>query len=369
MARKLGQTNLDESGQCCPSRPMNTHLEHPIADSAQAGDQDLAREFQKIEKSDRWVRGYSILVVLLAAFAVIAASLPAVRRGAETIFKIKMVDIVFGLVVLVVLFNIHAISQAVLIKRLRHQLAEKQGHSNLLRSLAMVDPLTGLYNRRFAEQRLAAEVARSKRKGHPLTILTLDLNNFKHINDTYGHPAGDLVLQEFSAHLNNVIRGGDLAVRLGGDEFLVLLPECTLQQLELVLGRLGSLEVDWQGKKIPITFSAGWKQYELGERPEEMLARADEVLYDRKRAAKKAQPLADGRHQGSTSRAQTDPEPAPLHILVDLICPHCHKQNSVAVDTHSGTSTATGHKAQCAHCKQTWEPVLSGPIMAGPFPK
>jgi len=60
----------------------------------------------------------------------------------------------------------------------------------------MVDPLTGLYNRRFAEQRLAAEVARSERKGHPLTVLTLDLNNFKEINDTYGHPAGDLVLQK-----------------------------------------------------------------------------------------------------------------------------------------------------------------------------
>jgi GGDEF domain-containing protein len=158
-------------------------------------------------------------------------------------------------------------------------------------------------------------------------------------------------------------------VRLGGDEFLVVLPECTLQQLELVLGRLGSLEVDWQAQKIPITFSAGWKQYELGERPEEMLARADEVLYDRKRAAKKAQPSADGRHQRSEQRPQTDPEPAPLRILVDLMCPHCHKQNSVAVDTHSGSSTATAREAQCAHCKQTWGPVLSGPIMAGPFPK
>jgi diguanylate cyclase (GGDEF)-like protein len=195
------------------------------------------------------------------------------------------------------------------------------------------------------------------------------LNNFKHINDTYGHPAGDLVLKEFAARLNNVIRGADLAVRLGGDEFLVLLPECTLHQLELVLGRLSSLEVDWQSQKIPITFSAGWKQYELGERPEEMLARADEVLYDRKRAAKKAQPLAATRHQESEQRTQTDPEPASLHILVDLTCPHCHKKNSVALDTRSGSSAATAREAQCAHCKQTWEPVLSGPIMAGPFPK
>jgi diguanylate cyclase (GGDEF)-like protein len=322
-----------------------------------------------MQKRDWWLWGYSVFVFLLVVFAVSAFSLPAVRSGAETIFKLKMVDVVFGLIALVVLFNVYAVSQAILIRRLRGQLAEKQGHSDLLRNLAMVDPLTGLYNRRLAEQRLAAEVARSERKGHPLTILTLDLNNFKQINDTYGHPAGDLVLQKFAAHLNNVIRGGDLAVRLGGDEFLVLLPECTSKQLQLVLGRLGSLQMDWNGKQIPITFSAGWKQYELGERPEEMLARADELLYERKRAGKTAQAVADGSRKATRQPAQRQTQPQSLNILVDLTCPHCHKKNSVALDTQSGTSNAAPREVQCAHCKQSWEPVLSGPIMAGPFPK
>jgi diguanylate cyclase (GGDEF)-like protein len=348
---------------------MSDPRAYPIAASGKAGEQELARESQKTEKRGRWTWDYSIYVVLVLAFAGIAFSLPAVQRGAEAIFNIKMVDVVFGLIALVVLFSVYAISQAILIKRLRRQLAEKQGHSNLLRNLAMVDPLTGLYNRRFAEQRLAAEVARSERKGHPLTILTLDLNNFKDINDTYGHLAGDLVLQEFAARLNNVIRGGDLAVRLGGDEFLVLLPECTSQQLQLVLGRLGSLEVNWHGQEIPITFSAGWKQYELGERPEEMLARADELLYTRKRASKKTQPLADSGHPVREQRAQADTEPAPLSVLVDLTCPHCRKKNSVALDAHSGANEAAAREVQCAHCKQAWEPILSGPIVAGPFPK
>src|SRR6266576_3091178 len=334
---------------------------HPIAASATARDQAMAREFQRMQKRDWWVWGYSIFVLLLLAFAVTAFFLPAMRIGAQTIFKVNMVDVVFGLIALVVIFNVYAVSQAILIRRLRRQLAEKQGHSDLLRNLAMVDSLTGLYNRRFAEERLAAEVARSERKGHPLTILTLDLNNFKEINDTYGHPAGDLVLQEFAGRLNNVIRGGDLAVRLGGDEFLVLLPECTSQQLQLVLGRLGSLQVDWHGQEIPITFSAGWKQYEMGERPEQMLARADELLYTRKRAGKKLQ--APGQP------AQTETESAALHVLVDLTCPRCHKKNSVALDTHSGANEAAAREVQCAHCKQAWEPILSGPIVAGPFPK
>src|SRR6202158_4280143 len=255
-----------------------------------ARDRQLANEFRRIEKRDWWVWGYSIFVIFLLAFAVIALALPAVRQGADTIFKIKMVEAVSGLIALVIIFNIYTISQQILIKRLRRQLAEKQGHSDLLRNLAMVDPLTGLYNRRFAEQRLAAEVARSERKGHPLTVLTLDLNSFKQINDTYGHPAGDQVLQEFASRLNKVIRGSDLAVRLGGDEFLVVLPECTLDQLKLVLKRLNSFELDWQGQKIPVTFSAGWKDYEMGDRPEEMLASADQALYTSKRATKKPLP-------------------------------------------------------------------------------
>src|ERR1700680_1314674 len=259
----------------------------PESSSAATDAKELAEERRRIEKRGWWVRGYSIFVILLLTFAVISLTLPSLLAGAETIFNIKYTEAVFGLITLIVLFNIYTVYQEILIKRLRRQLLEKQDHSYILRNLAMIDPLTGLYNRRFAEQRLAAEVARSERRGHPLTVLTLDLNNFKEINDTYGHPAGDQVLQEFASRLNKVIRGADLAVRLGGDEFLVVLPECTLEQLKLVLDRLRSFELDWQGQKIPVTFSAGWKDYEMGDRPEEMLARADEALYTSKRATKK----------------------------------------------------------------------------------
>jgi len=259
----------------------------PVSSSAATDAKELAEERRRIEKRGWWVRGYSIFVILLLTFAVISLTLPSILSGAETFFRIKLTEAVFGLITLIVLFNIYTVYQEILIKRLRRQLLEKQDHSYILRNLAMIDPLTGLYNRRFAEQRLAAEVARSERRGHPLTVLTLDLNNFKEINDTYGHPAGDQVLQEFASRLNKVIRGADLAVRLGGDEFLVVLPECTLEQLKLVLERLSSFELDWQGQKIPVTFSAGWKDYEMGDRPEEMLARADEALYASKRAAKK----------------------------------------------------------------------------------
>lgn len=251
-------------------------------------DREFAENLRKIEQRDWWVWINTIFVMLLLTAGVISLALPAVVDGARTFLRIGFPEAIFGLAALVLLYNVYTIYQQVLIKRLRRQLAEKQGHSQILRNLAMVDPLTGLYNRRFAEQRLAAEVARSSRRGHPLTVLVLDLNNFKQVNDVHGHMAGDLVLQEFGSRLNKLIRGSDMAVRMGGDEFLVILPECRLEQVDLVLERLGSFEVEWHGKRIPITFSAGWKEYKLGDQPEELLAGADEALYADKRATKKS---------------------------------------------------------------------------------
>jgi diguanylate cyclase (GGDEF)-like protein len=251
-------------------------------------DQEIADNLRKIEKRDWWVWANSIFVMLLLTGALISFTLPSLSQGAAPLFRIKVSEAILGLVALIVLFNAYTIYQQVLIKRLRRQLAEKQHHSMILRELAMIDALTGLYNRRFAEQRLVAEVARSARKGHPLSVVVLDLDEFKHINDTYGHPAGDLVLQEFAAALNRAVRGGDLAVRMGGDEFLLILPECNHEQLQLVLNRLGPLELAWEGRKFPIKYSVGWKEYAPGDQPEGMLAAADQALYANKRAAKKS---------------------------------------------------------------------------------
>jgi diguanylate cyclase (GGDEF)-like protein len=263
---------------------VQKNLHHPPVETT--SDQEIAENLRRIEKRDWWIWANSIFVMLLLTGALISFTLPSLSQGATPLFRIKVTEAIFGLVALIVLFNTYTIYQQVLIKRLRRQLAEKQHHSMILRELAMIDALTGLYNRRFAEQRLVAEVARSARKGHPLTVVLLDLDEFKHINDTYGHPAGDLVLQEFAAALNRAVRGGDLAVRWGGDEFLLILPECNHEQLKLVLDRLGPLELAWEGRKFPIKYSAGWKDYASGDQPDSMLAAADQALYANKRAAK-----------------------------------------------------------------------------------
>jgi diguanylate cyclase (GGDEF)-like protein len=264
----------------------DSNIDPVLPPSLDPGEQELAEEHNRIDEQDSWVRKYSVFVSLLLTSAIIALAFVALRQGTETSFKIRLTEAIFGLIALIVLFNLYTFQQEIVIKRLRAQLTEKHNQFYHLRTHAMIDPLTGLYNRRFAEQRLAAEVARSERAGHPLGVLMLDISNFQKINETYTKAAGDQVLQGFATRLSRVIRGSDLAVRLDADEFLILLPDCTSEQLKRVMGRLSPVEVEWREQKIPVTFAAAWKQYELGESPEEFLKRAEQGLAAAKRSNK-----------------------------------------------------------------------------------
>ena len=267
---------------------MNDSKIDSIPPSLDPGEKELAEELSLLQKRDSWVGRYSIFVSLLLVGAIFTLALMALRQGAEPFYKVRLIEAIFGLIALIVLFNVYSIRQEILIKQLRIHLAEKQGQFYNLRNLSMIDPLTGLYNRRFAEQRLAAEVSRSERMGHPLAVVMLDLNHFKQLNEAGTRETGDQALKAFATRLSRVIRGSDLAVRLDADKFMILLPECAADQLQRVLGRLSPFELDWNGQKIPVTFTAAWKQYELGENAEEFLARVDQGLVGAKKAGSKA---------------------------------------------------------------------------------
>jgi diguanylate cyclase (GGDEF)-like protein len=247
----------------------------------------------RLERQDWWLWWAAVVVMLLLTVAVVSLTLPALVAEPHSFFQFNLEQAVRGLVGLVLIFNTYTIYQQVLIKRLRMQLASQiemmaglRLRANEYHKLAMIDPLTGLYNRRFAEHRLSAEADRSKRYGHPLTVVLLDLNDFKQINDKYGHIAGDMVLKEFGQRLTRSVRVSDLAVRMGGDEFLILLPECPAGQVPALLHRLGNIQVDFRGERIPVKFSAGHAGFDPRESPEEMLDRADQALYANKTGQK-----------------------------------------------------------------------------------
>jgi len=148
--------------------------------------------------------------------------------------------------------------------------------------LSIIDPLTGLYNRRFGETRLQEEIAKASKSGEPLLLLALDFDRFKEINDNYGHAAGDMALKEFSRRLQRAIRACDIPIRVGGDEFLTIFPECPPEKMELILSRMTGISFTHEGNKIAVSFSHGVSQYQVNDTPESMLQRADERLYEAK---------------------------------------------------------------------------------------
>jgi diguanylate cyclase (GGDEF)-like protein/PAS domain S-box-containing protein len=167
-----------------------------------------------------------------------------------------------------------------------HDITEnKKGEERLLRE-AIVDPLTELYNRRFLKEGLTKEITRAERSGDPLILISFDLDGFKQINDRSGHHAGDYVLKEFARRLMKAVRGSDSAVRMGGDEFLVVLPQCPPDKVQAVLNRVGTFAVEYGGNKIRVSNSCGWAQYTSGETADELIRRADMALYANKQAGR-----------------------------------------------------------------------------------
>ncbi|HXU94631.1 MAG TPA: diguanylate cyclase, partial [Gallionella sp.] len=138
--------------------------------------------------------------------------------------------------------------------RLAAQLREIEKLQEELREQAIRDPLTGLFNRRYMEETLVREFAGAERENYPVSVIIMDIDHFKKINDTYGHQAGDMVLQTLGEQLRGHIRGRDIACRFGGEEFLAVLPHTPIitaaQRAELWRASFEALRITYEGREI-----------------------------------------------------------------------------------------------------------------------
>jgi two-component system cell cycle response regulator len=166
-------------------------------------------------------------------------------------------------------------------KELREELVAQGAR---LESLLREDALTGLSNRRAVLTQLAGMVSAARRHGHPLSIAILDLDHFKRINDSYGHKVGDDVLVAAAHAMGTHLRAEDQLGRLGGEEFLVLLPDTDSEAAGHVAEKLRA-EVATAPTSVPVTVSIGVATWD-GEAPEDLLHRADEALYAAKEAGR-----------------------------------------------------------------------------------
>jgi len=155
---------------------------------------------------------------------------------------------------------------------------------------AISDELTGLANRRHCEERLLAEIARGERYATPLGVIVSDIDEFKAANDTHGHAFGDLVLQRFADVLRQTLRDVDLIGRWGGEEFLIVLPETTLEgaieTAERIRTGFAALEFGPEGARVRMTASFGVAGFVRGTDARELVRAADDALYEAKRRGK-----------------------------------------------------------------------------------
>jgi diguanylate cyclase (GGDEF)-like protein len=164
-------------------------------------------------------------------------------------------------------------------------MSSQEGQAN-----SMIDAVTQVFTRSFLHDLLAGEISRAERTDRSLALIMCDLNNFKQVNDRYGHLMGDYVLSQVATILKFCVRGSDYVVRFGGDEFLILLPETDLDGGEAVLQRVHRKVAEWDRSNrvgdLPISVSLGLHLHVTGQTADEDVGEADARMYADKLASK-----------------------------------------------------------------------------------
>jgi diguanylate cyclase (GGDEF)-like protein len=177
------------------------------------------------------------------------------------------------------------LSTMIRLKFLQDELKERMVE---LDRLASTDPLTGLYNRRMFFRRMEEELARAGRASDPMCLMYLDIDHFKQINDTYGHSAGDAVLKQIARLMQRTLRRGDVLGRIGGEEFLVYLPDTTGHSGQRIAERLRErverATILYEDTQIKVTISIGvfFVEDPIGLGLDELVKASDELLYEAK---------------------------------------------------------------------------------------
>ena len=193
-------------------------------------------------------------------------------------------------------YLVRPIDRNEMLARVRTQVRKKRysarmrDNMQLSIEMAITDALTGVYNRRYMETHLATAVDQAMARGKPLTLLLLDIDYFKSVNDSYGHDAGDDVLREFALRLRKSIRGIDLACRYGGEEFVVVMPETEMAVAAAAAERIrrriatAPFTIRNGAMAIDVTISIGIAALAgVDDRPGAILKRADQALFRAKR--------------------------------------------------------------------------------------
>jgi diguanylate cyclase (GGDEF)-like protein len=263
---------------------------------------DLLRQIHALDTQDSaiWAKSILVILVLLAGFLSFVYPHVMWDLGEVEVDPRYLPQFFFGLTALVVLYNAHLLDQRRKLRFAREEMLRQLLRAETTETLSLVDPLTQVYNRRYLDKILRLEMGRADRSGTTLTVMMIDLDGFKAINTDLGHVAGDQVLREVAQLLNRVFRRSDTVVRYGGDEFLVLMPESSVEQAAHAVTRLTQRVSAWTQKDTgparSLGISCGVATYRKGENIQEVIRAADENMYTQKARHQAAVPDAVKTH-------------------------------------------------------------------------
>jgi diguanylate cyclase (GGDEF)-like protein len=247
-------------------------------------------ELRQLGRREWWL-WFSATVVTALSMAALALSFwRPLFRHSEHFYEIRADQAQWATGALLVLFNGWMVYRQWWFRRRRRELnpqngeAEREGNESS--DPSGFDPLTGLHTRSSLENLLGKEIAYARRQNTALSLATLHIDDFDHLNDHYGKGATDLALKEFARRVKKAIRGSDFAVRMGGGDFVLVLTECTLGEVKVILNRVGPLEITASGEKSNIPYSTGWVDYQAGDLPSDLVKRAKQILHLYQDAAK-----------------------------------------------------------------------------------
>jgi diguanylate cyclase (GGDEF)-like protein len=254
----------------------------------------LSYQLSALEKRDwqLWLIVAATSIVVGAGLVALMFPLAILREGSVRVEFVVSRELFVGLLALLVILNTYMISKRLELRRLREQVISTSIQSELIRLQSFTDPLTEVYNRRSLDEMWNRYMNRAQRLGKPLSFMVIDTDRFKDINTRFGHLTGDFVLAEIATILKGAVRGSDAVVRYGGDEFLVVLADSSMEGAQVAAARVEKSVEDWNRAGhlagFEMTLSIGLAQWFPGKSLDDVLSEADQQMYATKEARKKS---------------------------------------------------------------------------------
>ena len=242
----------------------------------------MESELRRVGRSEWWLWFWALVVTALSSAGLFLSFFRSLFVHKEHFYQITSEQTRWGILSLLLLFNGWLVYRQWVFRRARKQAdapySEAETGAEAIQNPFQMDPATGLYTRGSAEQRLGKEVARARRSNLPLSLVAVHLDDLAQIGERFGKEASEKVAAEFANRLRKASRGCDFCVRLNKDDFLVILPECSLGEAKKVSDRVGTVNIKSGGEVVTLSYSVGWIDYKPGEVPSDLFKRAGDVL-------------------------------------------------------------------------------------------